>query len=156
VLCLADDAALARVVIGATSVARAQRGKWLQDLAARFEGVRPTELSKGARYTRAWRARIKAGRCLLKFEADETETVVGLINRGLLDPLQADNPAALNKAAAKALALFCGETSRPGVRIRDELRVGLCLSALESKPRHGPPSRLPRKQPAKSGRATKR
>ena len=67
------------------------------------------------RDTARWRARAKAGRCLLHFEVDEVEVVVGLVAAGILDPLKADDPVALNAAAARALELFCaGDTSHPG------------------------------------------
>src|SRR5262245_1769973 len=95
------------------------------------------KLSAGARHTAAWRARERAGRCLLKVEVDLADTVIGLIDRGLLDPLKADDPAALNAAAAKALQQFCddGDVSRHADR--DSIKVALLLKALRRKTRRG-------------------
>ncbi len=122
-LCFADDAALARVMIRATAVPRKERRAWLQALAARIEqGARPVKTSRD--YTRAWRARERSGRCLLKLEMDEANLVVGLVDRGLLDPLKADNRTALTEAAQKALIAFCdGEASQREARIYDSVRV---------------------------------
>lgn len=106
-LCLADDAGLARVAIGATSVPRAQRRRWLEDLAARLEGVSPTEPSPGARYTRAWRTREANGQVLLKVVVDEAALAALLVDRGLLDPLRADDRDALAVSAARLLAQLC-------------------------------------------------
>jgi hypothetical protein len=91
-----SDAALARVVRAARAVPYRQRAQWLQQLARKAE---PPPCSPGARYTAAWRAREKAGRCLLKLEVDEAELVVALVDAGLLDPLIADDRRAITAAA---------------------------------------------------------
>jgi hypothetical protein len=67
--------------------------------------------SPGARYTRAWRRRERSGQCLLRLEVDEASVIVGLVDRGLLSPLRADDRIALAEAAAKALMQFCGEVA---------------------------------------------
>jgi hypothetical protein len=133
-LCLADDAGLARVAIGATSVPRAQRRRWLEDLAARLEGVSPTEPSPGARYTRAWRTREANGQVLLKVVVDEAALAALLVDRGLLDPLRADDRDALAVSAARLLAQLC-EVSPHDEKLRDKLTTTLCLTALQSRNR---------------------
>ena len=91
------------------------------------------ELSPGARYTRLWRARERAGKILLKLEQDEAELVVGLVAQGLLDPNVADRRDAVNAAAAKALVQFCrGDVSRHAERISASVRVALLLRALRN------------------------
>ena len=84
---------------------------WLQDLADRLERSE-RELTAGARHMRAWCALARSGRCLLKLEMNEAELVVGLVERNLLDPLLADDLAAITQAAARALTLFCGTSHR--------------------------------------------
>jgi hypothetical protein len=84
-------------------------------------------------YSRRWRARERAGLILLKFPADEAETVVALTDRGLLDPNQADDRVAVNEAARRAFAQFCGETSPHQDKIYDTMRIRLILSALKRK-----------------------
>jgi hypothetical protein len=61
--------------------------------------------------SRRWRARERAGLILLKFPVDEAAVVVALTDRGLLDPLRADDLVAINEAAQRALVEFCGETA---------------------------------------------
>jgi hypothetical protein len=129
-----SDKALARILIAGTAVEPNWQSAWLEDLAARLE--RASELSPGARYTRAWRARERAGRCLLRLEVDEAELVVALVDRGLLDPAKADNRMALTRAAERALTQLCRETSRPSEADLDTIRVGLCLATLQ--PREPP------------------
>jgi hypothetical protein len=52
-----------------------------------------------------------------------------LIDRKLLDPCKADDPAALNAVAARALALFCaGDGSRHEQRGYDKIRIELALA----------------------------
>jgi hypothetical protein len=68
----------------------------------------------------------------LRIEIDEAALIVGLVDRGLLDPLRADSRAALTEAAGKALALFCaGEASPHDRGIVDTLRARLCLLAFQ-------------------------
>jgi hypothetical protein len=88
-----DDGALARLCIAATAVAPERRGAWLEDVAVRLEQARRSACSPGARHTAAWRARERAGRCLLKIEVDEAELVVALVDACLLDPRIADDRA---------------------------------------------------------------
>jgi hypothetical protein len=86
---------------------------------------------------RAWRARSKAGRCLLKLEIDEVELAVALVDAGLLDPSIADDRAALTEAAQRALVEFCnGEASRRDERICDSVRAELALTALQKASTH--------------------
>jgi hypothetical protein len=75
-------------------------------VAARFEQVRPV-LSPSALPTRRWRARAKNGRILLRLEVDEAALVIGLVDRGLLDPSIAHDRAAVTAAAERALEIFC-------------------------------------------------
>jgi hypothetical protein len=100
-------------------------------LADRFEQAPPSKTSRD--YTRAWRARERAGRCLLRLEVDEAALVVGLVDRGLLDPLKADDRIALTEAAGKALVMFCeGEASQREARIYDTVRGSSVRSAGSS------------------------
>jgi adenylate cyclase len=85
-----SDEAWARLCIAASAIPRNRRRQWLRELANRIE---PPRSSPGARYTAAWRAREKAGRCLLTLEVDEAELVVALVDAGLLDPRIADDRA---------------------------------------------------------------
>jgi hypothetical protein len=138
-----SDQALARLCIAASAIPPHRRAQWLQRLADRLEQAHRPSSSRGASYTRAWRRREKAGRFLLKLEMDEAAVVVGLVDSGVLDPLKADDRAAITEAAQRALVQFCnggGETSRQDQRIYDTLKVGLILSALKRKLR-GPPKR---------------
>ena len=128
-----SDEALCRIAVAATAVRPAERSAWLENLAERLERSEQSPApSPGATYTRRWRARRRTGRVLLHVELDEAELVIGLTNRGLLDPLRADDPAALTAAAQRALELFCsGDGSLPNTRIYDSLRVSLALRAAE-------------------------
>src|SRR5262245_29411476 len=123
------DEALARVVIAASSIAPARRAAWLRQLAAHFEEAPP---SRGAAYTRIYRARIAAGQIVLRnIVVDETMLVLGLIDRGLLDPLRAEDRVAINAAAEKALTQYLngGEASHHAARIYDTVRLNLALAA---------------------------
>ena len=53
--------------------------------------------------TRSWRERQKRGRILLRVMVDEAALAIGLIDRGILDPLRADDRVALTAATEKAL-----------------------------------------------------
>jgi hypothetical protein len=98
---------------------------------------------KAARYTAAWRAREKAGRCLLTLEVDEAELVVALVDAGLLDFSAADDRAALTEATQRALALYlAGEGSRHDERICDTVRAELGLTALQKALLHGSQKRF--------------
>jgi hypothetical protein len=132
-LCL-TDAALARVFIGATAVPREARRGWLADLASKFEQSPSPPLAPSTLPTRRWRDRERSGRILLRLEVDEAALVVGLIDRVLLDPLHADNRAAVTRAAERALAVFC-DTSRGDGAIHDKLKVAVLLAALRRKTR---------------------
>jgi hypothetical protein len=123
-----SDEALARLAISATAVAPEARPRWLVDVAARLE--REARRARGRRDTRNWRARRDAGRVLLHPEVDEANVVVRLIDAGHLDPLHADDPAALNAAAARALETL-GDGSPPDTRTYDRVRVGLALRMAE-------------------------
>jgi hypothetical protein len=86
-------------------------------------------------YSRRWRARERAGLILLKFPVDEAAVVVALTDRGLLDPLRADDRVAINGAAQRALLQFCGAAAPREQQIYDTLRVRLLLQALKGKHR---------------------
>ena len=135
-----SDEGLARLCIAASAIPRNRRRQWLRELANRIE---PPRSSPGARYTAAWRAREKAGRCLLKLEVDEAELVVALVDAGLLDPGIADNRAALAAATQRALARYlAGEGSRHDERICDIVRAELGLTALQKALLHGSQERF--------------
>jgi hypothetical protein len=124
-----SDENLARLCIAASAIPRNRRRQWLRELANELE---PPRRSQGARYTAAWRAREKAGRCLLTLEVDEAELVVALVDAGLLDFSAADDRAALTEATQRALALYlAGEGSRRDERICDTVRAELGLTALQ-------------------------
>jgi hypothetical protein len=124
-----SDEAWARLCIAASAIPRNRRRQWLRELANRIE---PPPSSPGARYTAAWRRRGRTGRIQLKLEVDETQTVVGLIDCNLLDPLRADDRGAITEAAQRALALYlAGEGSRHDERICDTVRAELGLTALQ-------------------------
>jgi len=135
-----SDEGLARLCIAASAIPRNRRRQWLRELANRIE---PPRSSPGARYTAAWRAREKAGRCLLKLEVDEVELVIGLVDAGLLDARIADDRAALAAATQRALARFlAGEGSRRDEEIRATVRAELGLTALQKVLSHGSPKRV--------------
>lgn len=128
-----DDAAFARVVIAATGVPQEERRRWLADVGTRLEqGSSAPTPSRGSRYTREWRARARNGETLLKVKVDEAAFAVAAVERGLLDPLLADDRGALNAAAVQALVLFVRETSQPHAGIRAKLSAGLIAAAQRS------------------------
>jgi hypothetical protein len=116
-LCFSDEG-LARVAIAGTAVPREERHDWLQRVAARLEQARPRKTSRD--WMRAARARERDGIVVLKLAMDEAGLVIGLIDGGVLNPLQADNRIELAKAAQRALAMFC-EGSQFDGRIYDTL-----------------------------------
>jgi hypothetical protein len=126
-----DEGAMFRVLLAASAVPPAEFETWLADIVARLEQVKPPAPSAGARYTREWRARERAGRCLLRLEVDEAALVVTLVDRGLLDASKADSRAALSRAAERALAQL-GEVSPPAGANLDSLRLSLALQARET------------------------
>lgn len=127
------DRSLAVIAIAASAIPPSRRARWLQRLADRLENSCPR--SAGALHTAAWRAREKAGRCLLKLEVDEVELAVALVDAGLLDPSVADDRARLTEATQRALFLFlAGEASRHDERVFDTVRAELALTALQKVP----------------------
>ena len=135
-----SDEGLARLCIAASAVPRHRRRQWLCELANKIE---PPRRSPGARYTAAWRAREKAGRCLLTLEVDEVELTMALIDAGLLDARIADDRAALAAATQPALTRFlAGEGSRHDERICDIVRAELGLTALQKALLHGSQKRF--------------
>src|SRR5262245_20750902 len=73
---------------------------------------REARRARGRRDTRNWRAREKAGLCLLRLEIDEAALVVRLVECGFLDPALADSRVAITQAVQQVLMLFCaGEVS---------------------------------------------
>ena len=91
-----------------------------------------TKLSLSAIYTRRYRERLRTGKVRLPILVDEADLVVMLIDRGLLNPLQADDRAALTAGAEQALRELC-ETSQHGGATYDKLRLGMCLAAQKRK-----------------------
>lgn len=117
-----DDAGMARVMIAGTGVAPADRSAWLADLAHRLE---QPALAPSTMRTRRWRKRDQDGLVRLPVVIDEALLAVGLVSRGLLDPVHADDKAAMAAAATKALTLFCedGDASPHDAAIKDKLRA---------------------------------
>src|SRR5262245_16394382 len=121
-LCL-DDAAFARLCLAATRIPRVGRRAWLVDVAQWLEAgtpAPPKSPSSSAARTRAYRARQRAGKRILKIQIEEAEVAVGLGTLGLLDPL-ADSPEVLAKGAEKALACLC-DLSRRETWVVDRVR----------------------------------
>jgi hypothetical protein len=119
-----SDEALARLAVAATRVAPQRRSAWLQDLAGRLEpeGRR----ARGRAYTRKWRQRARDGQVLLRVVTDEVGLAVAAVTHGLLDPLRADDRAALAAAAGKVLDAFCtGDISLREPEIYDKVRAKL-------------------------------
>lgn len=150
-----SDAALARLIRATRAVPHNRRRKWLRELAHQIE---PRELSAHAWATRQWRAREKAGRIQLRLEADEADIVISLVEAGWLDPLKADDRAAISQAAQRIITEFCeGGMSRTAVGVRDSLGVRLLLTALRKavqtmgRKRNAAPQRR-RRRPAGSHR----
>jgi hypothetical protein len=102
-------------------------------------------------YTRKWRARQRAGRILLQLEIDETDLVISLVDRGLLDPLQADNKRAIRSAAEQALRAWCSN-GVGGDAMHDKIKVALLLATLRKRVRVR--SRRLSDRTARSARAT--
>lgn len=128
------DEGLARLVIAASAIPPSRRAVWLQRLAGRLEKS-ARRRSPGARYTAAWRAREKAGRCVLKIEVDEAELAVALVDAGLLNPSIADDRVALIEATQRALFLYlAGEASRHDAKLCDIVRSKLALASLQKAP----------------------
>jgi hypothetical protein len=131
------------VLIAGTAIAPAEQPAWLERLAARFKEMHQAELSRSARYTRTYRARIKAGQVVLQnIVADETALVTMLVDLKFLDPLQADDRKALALAAGRALEAVCEISHREDATF-DRVRLGLCLAALQGKSRGSKLSRPP-------------
>ena len=152
------DLGLAYLAAAAGRIKHSERGAWLQRLAKKLDPpkrskhehradvgnkIEPPRRKPGARYTAAWRARAKAGRCLLTLEVDEVELAIALIDAGLLDARIADNRAALAAATQQALARFlAGEPSRRDAEICDSVKTELALTALQKALSHGSPKRV--------------
>ena len=136
-IAFADDAALARLCIAATAVPHNRRGHFLRAVANKIDpsrrksgAAKPTRGT--ARYSAKWRARARAGHCLLRLEVDEVELSLALVDAGLLDPLLADDRAALTAATQRALALFlAGQPSRREAEICDSVKMELAATMLQ-------------------------
>jgi hypothetical protein len=123
VLALTDEA-LCHIALAATAVRPQERSSWLADVARRLERSAPSELAPSTLPTRLWRKRQRDGLLCLRIVIDEATLVVGLVERGLLDPLCADDKEAVAAAAARALARYCdGDASPHDARISDSLRA---------------------------------
>lgn len=130
-----SDEALARVLIAGTAIEPQAQAGWLEDIAKRLDKARLRSTTPGAGYTRKWRERVNAGRIRLTFEVDEVETVVGLVEVGLLAPLKAEDPIAINRAARKALLTCLREGSLHRSGISDIIRAKLLAAARKQE--HG-------------------
>jgi len=89
-------------------------------------------LHRHRHYTRRYRERLRAGKVRLAIVMDEAALSAMLVDRGLLNPLQADDRAALTAGAEQALRQLC-ETSQLGGETYDKLRLGMCLAAQKRK-----------------------
>jgi len=87
-------------------------------------------LHRHRHYTRQYRARLRAGKVRLAIVVDEAALTAMLVDRGLLNPLQADDRAALTAAAEQALRQLC-ETSQHEGATYDKLRLAMCLAATQ-------------------------
>jgi hypothetical protein len=134
-----DDAALARLAIGATRIAPHQRSRWLQRVARELEGHTP---SPTARRLRKFHARQRNGQRVYRVIEDQIDVEEMLLAAGVLAPRDRDNHAAVEAALARFLHILIsdhhGNAFPPGRGIYD-IRVGLCLSALRRKVPDGPP-----------------
>ena len=89
-------------------------------------------LHRHRHYTRRYRERLRAGKVRLAIVMDEAALAAMLVDRGLLNPLQADDRAALTAGAEQALRQLC-ETSQHEGATYDTLRLGMCLAAQKRK-----------------------
>jgi hypothetical protein len=95
-----DDAALARIAIGATRIPPAQRRRWLARVAAKLDPTPPR--SAGARRQRRARERERNGRAIFRIECDHDLVVSALIESKSITEV-----AALDRAAVeRELGLF--------------------------------------------------
>src|SRR5262245_14290230 len=95
---------------------------------------RQTKLSLSVIYTRRYRERLRAGKVRLAIVMDEASLTAMLVDRGFLNPLRADDRAALAAAAERVLRQLC-ETSQHEGATYDKLRLSMCLAVQKGKPR---------------------
>jgi hypothetical protein len=107
-------------------------------------------------HSRRWRARERAGLITLKFAVDEADAVVALTDRGLLDPMLADDRGAINEAARRAFVQFCGAAAPCEQQIYDTMRIRLVLQALKGKLRGPSKRRRLRRSPIPARKAQNR
>jgi hypothetical protein len=79
-----DDAALARLAIGATRVRASERGRWLQRVARKLDPP-PKPLTRQGR----WRQRQRAGCAIFKLELHVAPVIEALIRSGMLSETEA-------------------------------------------------------------------
>lgn len=101
------DEALALVCIAACRVRPEERSRWLRTLADRLD---PSPApSKAAKRQRVHRARVKAGRMVLRIAVDDVTVPTALVEARLLDETDCDDREALTAAVERLLMLFSTE-----------------------------------------------
>jgi hypothetical protein len=102
-LAFADDAALFRVMLGATAVPAHRRSAWLRRVAAVAEGQSIPPRSKDAVRAARARQRRRNGCAVYRIEIDRDALVLGMILSGRLDERAALDHAKVETAAASVL-----------------------------------------------------
>jgi hypothetical protein len=138
-----DDAALARLAIGATRIARSQRYHWLKKVVRQLEGHPP---SPTARRLRKYRSRVRNGERVFCVTLDQVDLEELLIAARTLLPAARDDHAEVQAALQRLLHFLIadhhhGNAFPPDREIYDTVRVGLCLSALRREVSGGPSKR---------------
>jgi hypothetical protein len=91
-----DDAALARLCIAATAMPANQRGRWLINVAAEFEGKQPT--AAAVRKRRQRKRDKRGGKTAFKTFHDEAVLIFALEHFGELPPGEQHTHAAIQAA----------------------------------------------------------
>jgi hypothetical protein len=87
-----DDAAMARLLIAATGVPRAQRGRWLASLAGKLEAATRTPAASNMakatarERTRAYRERLASGQGVMRLTVPVDDVACALVASGALKP----------------------------------------------------------------------
>jgi len=90
-----DDAALARLVIGAGRVPRERRSRWLRSVALRFEG-RPR--SPGATRSARYRERLQTDEVVIPVAVNANDLAAALVGSGVLSVADAHDRQKLAQA----------------------------------------------------------
>lgn len=137
-----SDEVLARLCIGATAVAPSQRSRWLKRIANELEGHPPTAT---ARRLRKYRLRQRNGQRIYRVTLDQVDLEELLIASRTLSPQARDDHAAVQAGLQRLLSILIadhdGNALPRGRGIYDNVRNGLCLSALRRNMSGGSPKR---------------